>query len=585
MLVSALRLLLSLSLLILAGCASSSTHSNPATSAVNIASKALFEDVAAPVGLKFKHDLGNKGRFWIVENTAPGCAFVDYDNDGYLDIFLVQSGSSEPSASVTSRPHCALYHNNRDGTFTDVTGGSGLDKDLGYAQGVAVGDYDNDGYDDIFITSYGGNHLFHNRGGTGHFDDVTKAMGLDKVHGTGYATSAAFGDYDNDGRLDLYICYYMKWNHALNKECRDATTKKLDYCFPGVYDAVTDELWHNTGHKFIDVSQSAGITAKKAHGLAVAFLDYNQDGRQDIFVANDLSPNMLWRNNGNGTFTDVAAETGCAFGEEGKVMAAMGIAIADYDHSGHESMYVSNFSGRPNILFKNLGDGLFDDATEQTQLAASHNNFLSFGCEFFDYDADGWNDLITNNGHVEMNVEHRPEGMSFAQRKQLLHNEKGMAFRDVDDKPLLGDLGAPMVGRGLAIGDFNNDGRIDVLATGQNAPVQLFENRVHNGNHWISFKAVGTISNRDGCHTRFAIRAGNMRQLATVRAGSSYLSSSDRRVYFGLGAAKTIDEVTIRWPSGVQEILKNLPADNFYTVTEKRGITNKQSVAAQSKKN
>lgn len=474
---------------------------------------------------------------------------------------------------MATRPHCALYRNNRNGTFSDVTADSGLDKNLGYGQGVAIGDYDNDGYDDIFVTAYGGNHLFRNQGGTGRFEDVTKALGLDKVHGTGYATSAAFGDYDNDGRLDLYVCYYMKWNHKLNQQCRNDSTNALDYCSPNLYDTVPHQLWHNTGHSFEDVSQKTGISKKRGHGLAVAFIDYNGDGRQDIFAANDLIPNMLWRNNGNGTFTDVAVEAGCAYGEEGQVMAAMGIAIADYDRSGRESLYVSNFSGRPNILFKNLGGGLYEDTTEQVGLGLSHLNLLSFGCEFFDYDADGWSDIITNNGHVEMDAEHRGGKVAYEQPKQLLRNEAGSKFREIADKELLGDLAKPTVGRGLATGDFNNDGHMDVLATGQNASVQLFENRVHNDNHWVSFKLVGSKSNRSGAHTRLAVLSGKMRQHATVRAGSSYLSSSDRRVYFGLGTASIIDELTIIWPSGKRETLKRLATDTFYTLTEGKGIT------------
>lgn len=544
-------------------------------------SKSLFKNVAPEIGLNFKHDLGDTGRFFIVENTAPGCGFIDYDNDGLLDIFLVQSGSSGPPSSVKNRKQCALFHNVGQGKFADVTKGSGIDVDLGYGQGVAVGDYDNDGYDDLFVTAYGGNHLLRNEKGTGRFSDVTKSMGLDKIYGTGYATSAAFGDYDNDGLLDLYVCYYIKWTHAMNKECRDDNTNVLDYCFPGFYNPTKHQLLHNTGNKFVDVSQKAGITVKEAHGLAVTFVDYNGDGKQDIFVANDLTPNMLWRNNGNGTFTDVAVEAGVAYGEEGKVMAAMGIAVGDYNRSGRESFYVSNFSERPNILFKNLGSGLYEDATEAAKLAHSHHDFLSFGCDFFDYDADGWADIITNNGHVEMSPDHRPDKVSYAQRKQLLHNEAGKSFNEVTDKELLGDLQQTMVGRGLATGDYDNDGRVDVLAVGQNAPVQLLKNELKNENHWISFKTIGTKSNRDGIHTRFLIKNDTQKQLATVRSSSSYLSASDRRVYFGLGKANKVDEVQVTWPSGQRDVLKNLDANTFYTVTEGRGvIAKKKSQAA-----
>lgn len=567
------------SVLAVSGCSflTATDKSKGSSVAVNTTSeKALFKDVAEEVGLRFKHDLGNEGKFFIVENTAPGCAFIDYDNDGFLDIFLVQSGPSGAPQNVKKRPFCALYNNKGDGTFVDVTPNSGIDQNLGYGQGVAVGDYDNDGYDDLFLTCYGGNRLLRNKSGSGQFQDVTKAMGLEKVYGTGYATSAAFGDYDNDGRLDLYVCYYMKWTHSINQECRDDITNELDYCFPGFYDPTAHQLLRNDGQKFVDVSQKSGINRKSAHGLAVSFFDYNGDGRQDIFVANDLTPNMLWRNKGDGTFTDASVEAGVAYGEEGNVMAAMGIAIADYNHSGQESFYVSNFSKRPNILFGNLGGGVFEDVTQQVNLGTSHHDFLSFGCEFLDYDADGWSDIITNNGHVQMSSDHRADDVPYEQRKQLLHNEKGQSFSEITAKELLGDLQQPVVGRGLATGDYDNDGRIDILAVSQNGPVQLFKNRVHNDNHWISFQATGTKSNRNGLHTRFILKAGNQKQVATVRAGSSYLSSSDRRVYFGLGKSSKVDEVTVLWPSGKRETFKNLDANVFYTLTEGQGISSKR---------
>lgn len=548
-------------------------HSAPTNAASKPEPVALFRNVAAQAGLKWKHELGNRGKFLFIEFTPAGCAFFDYDNDGFLDIFLVQSGSSEAPATVTNRPHCALYRNRRDGTFKDVTAQSGLDKDLGYAQGVAVGDYDNDGYDDLFITAYGGNHLFRNRRGSGKWEDVTRAQGLDKVVGEGYATSAAWGDYNLDGRLDLYVCYYARWTHAGDKQCRDKETGELDYCHPQLYDAVTHRLYRNAGARFVDVSEQSGITKVKGRGLAVAWIDYNNDMRPDIFVANDVTPMMLWRNEGNGRFTNVANQAGCAYDGEGGGIAGMGIAVADYDRSGRQSLYVSNFSSRPNILFKNLGGGFFEDATSNANLAASHLNFLSFGCEFFDYDADGWPDIITNNGHVQVRKHKRESGIPLKQRKQLLHNVGQGIFREITDMAALGDLAAPGVGRGLATGDYDNDGRIDVLAIAQNEPAQLFRNQMRTAHHWISFKAVGTKSNRNGIGARFEIVTRNGRQIAHVHGGSSYLSSSDRRVYFGLGGTSKVDQVIVRWPGGKRDVLKNLAANAFYTITEGRGIT------------
>lgn len=551
---------------ILAGCSPGArTPSQSTLPGTTKPSKALFEDRALPAGINFKHDSGARGQFLIVESTAPGCAFFDYDNDHFLDVLLIQSGPT-PGSGNAKRPHCALYRNNRNGTFSNVTAGSGLDTDLGYAQGVAVGDYDNDGYDDLFITAYGGNHLFRNRGGRGWFEDATVAQGLNKVHGTGYATSAAWGDYDNDGRLDLYVCHYFKWTPAINRQCRNQAGL-LDYCSPLVYQPEGHRLYRNSGRGFVDVSRRAGIEKSNGRGLAVAFVDYNADGRQDIFVANDVTPNMLWRNEGNGTFKDVAVETGCAFGENGRAMAGMGIAISDYNRSGRESFYVTNFSSRPNIIFKNVG-GLFEEASEETRVGESHLKFLSFGCEFFDYDADGWSDVIVNNGHVAVHEPQREHDIPYRQRKQLLRNQGNATFREITDEALLGDLVAPHVGRGLATGDYDNDGRIDVLAGNQNGAAQLLHNRAQSAHHWVSFATRGTKSNRDGLHARLEIKAGGARRIATVRAGSSYLSHSDRRVYFGLGNTEKIDELVIRWPSGTRDVHKNLRADMFYTVTE-----------------
>jgi enediyne biosynthesis protein E4 len=562
------------------GCTGSNEVSAPRLAQPALgAAPTLFRDVAARAGIPFRQSNGATGKFYFIEITPSGCAFLDYDNDGFLDILLIQPGSSDDPKSKTGnsksqRPHCALYHNNGNGTFTDVTASSGLDKDLGYVQGVAVGDYDNDGYDDLFLTGYGRNFLFHNDHGTGKFTDVTHKMGLDHVHSTGYATSAAFGDYDNDGRLDLYVCYYCPWTWAIDRPCHDARGRQ-DYCPPDVYGVETHQLFHNDGNCFTDVSEKAGITKVRGRGLAVAFLDYDGDGKQDIFVANDLTSNMLWHNNGNGTFTNKAAETGCADSEGGGAMAGMGIGIGDYDHSGRESLFVTNFSGQPNMLFRNIG-GTFQDVSQLAGIALPHIPFLAFGCEFLDYDADGWPDLICANGHVEVHADTLLEGVTYRERKQLFHNEGNGTFKEIADPGRLGDLATPTVSRGLAVGDFDNDGRLDILVNNQNAAAQLFHNDDRSLHHWISFKTVGVKSNRDGYHTRFVLTAGRVRQTATVRAGSSYLSHSDSRIYFGLGDATQIDRVEIHWPSGVRDVLSKIAMDAIYIVTEGHGITGQQ---------
>jgi hypothetical protein len=586
-----------LSLTFLLGCQPHSKKSLDTNSSSASPASALFEDIAPRIGINFKHSSGATGKFYFIEIIPAGCALFDYDNDGFLDILLLQSGPSDPSLLQSASPpsstlFCALYHNNGDGTFTDVTLGSGLDRYLGYTHGVAVGDYDNDGYDDLFITGYRRNFLFRNQYATRNhsrmnrvgnptpsssiplFADVTRKMGLDKLHSTGYATSAAFGDYDNDGLLDLYVCYYCSWTWKKDVACHDSQGRR-DYCTPEMYDPDTHRLYHNEGYRFVDVSEKAGITKARGRGLAVAFIDYDDDGDQDIYVANDLTPNMLWRNNGNGTFAEVGLQAGCAYTEGGGLMAGMGIAIADYDHSGRESMFVTNFSLKPNALFKNLGNGQFADVAQAAGLGLPSMRYLAFGCEFMDYDADGWADLLVVNGHVVVHAEVMGPGITYAEPKQLFHNEANGAFREITEKAQLGDLALPTVGRGLAIGDIDNDGRLDALVTNNNGPAQLFRNLDRSANHWVAFKTAGTKSNRDGIHTRIAIVANGMRQTASVRGGSSFLSHSDRRLYFGLGKAEKISRVEIQWPSGLREILTNVPANAIYTLTEGRGITGK----------
>lgn len=532
-------------------------------------SAALFQDVTEQAGIHFVHKNGVQAdRPHFPETTPAGCAFLDYDNDGWLDILLIQSGDLEPEGHY-SRPHCALYHNNGNGTFTDVTAGSGLDKDLGYGQGVAIGDYDNDGYEDVFITAYNGNHLFHNEKGSGKFTDVTAKMGLDRVHSTGYATSAAFGDYDNDGKLDLYVCYYCPWTPLTDKACFNSQHQR-DYCSPEVYPVDTHVLYHNEGNRFVDVSAKSGIDKVRGRGLAVAFVDYDEDGKQDIFVANDLSGNMLWHNEGHGKFIEKGMEAGCRYGSGGTLMAGMGVAVGDYDQSGHDSLYVSNFEEMPNMLFKNSGKGFMEDMTIPSHVGALHMPYLSFGCEFLDYDADGWPDILTANGHVQM------RGKSIAamkESKQLLHNERDATFREISDLTELGGLHHPTIARGLAVGDFDNDGRLDALFSNQNDVPQLFRNMDRSQHHWVSFKTIGTQSNRDGLHTHFTLTAAGRKRYATVRAGSSYLSMSDRRVYFGLGDATKIDKVEVSWPSGSHDLLTGVAMDQSYVVTEGKGIT------------
>ncbi|WP_309715000.1 CRTAC1 family protein [Armatimonas sp.] len=528
---------------------------------------ALFADVTQSAGISFHHENGAKEKkFYFPETTPAGCALVDLNNDGWLDIVLIQSGSlDKPDAPENGR--CALYLNEKNGKFQDVTAGSGLDVSLGYAHGITVGDIDNDGYSDLFITSFAGNRLFHNENGSGKFTDISAVWGVNQRHSTGYATSAAFGDYDNDGKLDLYVCYYCPWEKSKDKICNGAD-KVRDYCSPEVYPIDEHQLFHNEGGRFTDVSKAMGISSKKGRGLAVSFLDYDSDGWCDIFVANDLSGNFLWKNLKGKGFKDIATEAGCAFSTSGSLMAGMGIAISDYDHSGQESLFVTNFQNTPNALFKNSGAGFFDDVSTATQVGPLHLPYLSFGCAFIDYDADGWPDLLTANGHVQLGGK-TLEAMK--QPKQLLHSEGGKRFREVKEN--LGPLAISTVARGLVTGDFDNDGRLDVLFTNQNDAPQLLRNQDKSSNHWISFQTIGTKSNRNGYQARLRLTGAQGTRLESVRSATSFLSASDPRVYFGLGAERKVEKLEVLWPSGIRETLGPLEGDRRYVLTEGKGVT------------
>ncbi len=556
--------------------ASTATSCKPSHQDQSLAGSPLFEEVAQRSGINFRQTNGASGKFYFIEETGSGCAWFDYNRDGLLDLLLVQCGPYPYVPNQGPEPQCALYRNNGDGTFTDVTAGSGLDTYLGYCQGVTVGDYDNDGYDDLLITAFGVNHLFHNERGTGKFLDVTERAGLrDDAHGPRYGTSAAFGDYNNDGWLDLYICYYCPWSIATNKTCKTPDGRE-DYCTPDVMPPATHRLYRNRGDgTFENVTEESGIAKEKGHGLGVVFLDYDNDGKLDIFVANDLNITFLWHNNGDGTFTNVSEKAGCAYNNAGQEMSGMGIGIGDYDHSGQESLFVGNFSMQPNTLFKNLGNGQFLDVSNQANVAIPHMHYVTFGADFIDYDADGWLDIITANGHVTMYIAETSPGITYQEPRQLFHNNGDGTFRVVSDR--LGALSVPMVSRGLAVGDYDNDGRLDFVVVNQNGPIHLYHNEVKSGNNAVIFKTVGTKSNRNGFHAKLTANAGSQRLFSTVHSSSSYLSASDSRVYFGLGRASHVDTLAIEWPSGIKETLHNISAGFIYTLTEGRGITEQKA--------
>lgn len=537
---------------------------SPVVSAVSV----QFRDVSRNAGLHWAFNNGATGRHLFVESTGGGVATFDCNNDGLLDIFAIQGGpvpGARGKELQFSRRN-VLYRNNGDGTFADVTVGSGLDAPTGYGQGVSSADYDNDGKEDLYITAYGGNHLFHNEG-NGKFKDVTRAVGvMDTATETPWPLSSAWADYDRDGFLDLFVCHYCRWSPALDQPCKDASGRLL-YCRPQVYESSPSRLYHNNGHGgFTDVTHSAGIDKALGKSMGVAWSDYDEDGWPDIFVSNDTSPNFLWHNNHKGGFSNEGLVSGVAVSSAGAPASGMGVAPGDYDRDGREDLAVVNFSEQPKSLFHNEGHGLFGDAAFKSNLASTNLRFLGFGLDWCDYDLDGLPDLIVGNGHVVDWSASESNGSTYAQSQQLLHNSGGGLF--VDDQRSLGDLVKPRVTRGIAVGDYDNDGAPDVVMVAQNGPLQLFRNNGGNANRWISLRLEGTRCNRDAIGAKVMIKTADGTQTQWVHGGSSYCSQSDRRVVFGLGKSATMQSLTIVWPDGLRQQLKPLATNHFYWAKE-----------------
>ena len=526
----------------------------------------IFRDVTSEAGIRFQLSNGATGNFYYAESTPGGCAFLDYNRDGLPDVFLVQAGSLVQSQGQPPRPHCALYRNDGGGHFTDVTHEARLDFDQGYAQGVAIGDFNNDGFSDIFITGLNGCFLLQNDG-AGHFLNVTAKAGVGETGQNRYATSAAFGDYDGDGFLDLVILHYTKWTVATDKVCFNAKNKK-SYCSPEVYEPVIPTLYHNNGDgTFTDVTHSAGLDKIKGRGLGVTWIDYNQDGKEDLYIANDLMPNNLYKNLGNGRFEEVGLVSGVAYGADGKTLAGMGIAVGDYTNEGWESLIVTNFSGQPNSVYKATASGLFEDNTYASGIGSVSLPYLAFGVSFLDFDRDGWRDLVVGDGHIDPNVAESSPNVTYEQPKLLFRNTGDGKFVSMKDE--LGDMAHPRVTRGLAVGDYDNDGRLDVLANNVNESVELFHNESHDTNHWIELKLEGVKTNRDGAGSLVWITAGGKRYFAECRLGSSYASSSDSRLFFGLGTTTKVDSLEIRWLDGTrQKFTSPLNVDGGYRLRE-----------------
>ena len=528
-----------------------------------------FRDVTEKAGIRFVHNNGAFGKKYLPETMGPGVAFIDYDNDGWQDIFIVNGTDWPGHSGKHSTPK--LYHNNHDGTFTDVTHKAGLDIEI-LGMGVAVGDYDNDGYDDLFVTAMGQSHLFHNNG-NGTFTDVTQKAGL--IGPKEFSTSAAWVDYDKDGKLDLVVANYVQWSIEGDLYCT-LDGKSKSYCTPESYKGISVRLWHNRGDgTFEDATKKAGLNDPTAKTLGIAVLDYDDDGWPDLLFSNDTQPNKLYRNNGNGTFTEKAVQAGVAFSEDGVARAGMGVDAADYDRSGAPSLLITNFSNQMISLYHNEGRGLFVDEAPRSEIGRDTLLTLGFGCFFFDYDLDGWPDIFIANGHIDRDIQRVQPNVKYAMPPHVFRNMGKGNFEETT-KSLGSAFDSPRVGRGAAYGDINNDGRLDLLLSTNGGRAYLFENDATGEaaqQKSLRIKLVGTKSNRDGLGSTVKLTAGGETQSKMLRSGSSYLSASELVLTFGLARHEQADAIEIRWPSGQLEKLSNVAAGETIIVTEGKGIT------------
>ena len=531
-----------------------------------------FIDVTAEAGIRFKHNSGATGKKYLPETIGSGCAFLDYDNDGWQDILLVNSMDWPESKKRKSFP--ALFRNNKDGTFTDVTHQVGLGVEI-YGIGVAVADYDNDGNDDIYITAVGANRLFRNTGGK--FTDVTSRAG---VGDPGFSTAAAWFDSDNDGRLDLLVGNYVEWTPETDQYCT-LDQKNKSYCTPQAYKGQPPTLYRNRGNgTFENVTARSGIASSPGKTLGVALLDYDGDGWMDLFVANDTEPNNLFRNNHNGTFTDNAVVAGVAFSEAGTARAGMGVDAADYDGSGKQSVVIGNFTNESIALYHNDGSGLFTDEAPSSGIGKMSAQSLTFACFFFDYDLDGALDIFAANGHVSDDIAVVQPTVKYAQPPHLFRNRGRKKFEEVTAK-LGRALNRAIVGRGAAYGDFDNDGDLDLLVTTSNGPARLLRNDNANQNDLLRVKTIGARSNRNGIGAKVVVKTSKGKTLfGMVRTGSSYCSQAELPLTFGLGKPEegTTVNLEITWPGNQKETIQNIKVNQFVVVQEGKGLTSQEPI-------
>ena len=533
--------------------------------------KIRFTDITKAAGINFVHNNGAFGKKYLPETLGPGCAFIDYDGDGWQDILLV-NGQDFPGHK-TRVSTLKLYRNNHNGTFTDVTTKAGLSVSM-YGLGAAVGDYDNDGHDDIFVTAVGQSRLFHNTG-KGRFVDVTKSAGLEGPQE--FSTSAAWVDYDKDGKLDLLVGNYVQWSPQNDLYCTLDGVRK-SYCTPESYKGASVRLWHNLGNgRFEDVTKKAGLFDSSAKTLGLAVLDYNSDGWSDILLANDTQPNKLYRNLGNGTFREEGVAAGIAFSEDGIARAGMGVDAADYDGTGRPSIIISNFSNQMMALYHNEGNGLFVDEAPASSLGRDTLLSLGFATFFFDYDLDGWPDIFMANGHIDADIERIQRRVTFAQPPHLFRNLGNGKFTEVTSA-MGAAFGRPRVARGAAYGDIDNDGDLDLLVTTNGGPAVLFRNDGASNNR-LRVRLQGTRSNRDGIGAIVTATIAGQKHSQMLRSGSSYLSQSELVLTFGLGDKKKVDALEVRWPSGQVDKLQDVPGEQLLTIQEGKGQASSQPFA------
>ena len=531
-----------------------------------------FIDIAESAGIDFRHDNAASSEKYLIETMGSGCGWIDYNQDGLLDLYLANGAATrlyKPSHPLRG----ALYRNNGDGTFTDVTVKAGVGAEGLFGMGVAVGDYDNDGYPDLLVLGYGRCILYHNNG-NGTFTDVTARAGVENVGR--WASSAAWFDYDNDGRLDLVIANYIDWSPDRNFWCGDHGPGMRSYCHPDDYNGEAPTLFHNNGDgTFTDVSKQSGVGLKPGNGLGVVTFDYDNDGWQDIFIANDSMANFLFHNNRDGTFREVGYLAGVAVSADGLPEAGMGTDAADATGKGRMDLLVTHLDSQLARLYQNMGDGTFDDATLRSGLGYATFHMSGFGTRFMDYDNDGAPDIFMANGHVLDNIQRYSASVHYAEPKLMFRNLGHGAFQNVSDD-LGRDFQLPRVSRGAAIGDFDNDGDLDILVNNNGERPQLLRNDGGNANHWLEILLIGTRSNRDGVGARVKVSAGDLVLCQQRKGGMSYQSAQDPRLHFGLGKYSFVDAVEILWPSGAVTKLAKIQADRIVAVEEGKGLVERK---------